>query len=95
MTIKACSRCGAPAQPGSNRCHRHPPNPISARPHRRVRAAVLADADRCWICGQPPTADDPLTFDHVTPRNHGGVASIDNARAAHLSCNSRRGDAPA
>ena len=49
-------------------------------------------ADRCAICGQPPTITDPLEADHVVPLALGGAAlDPDNLRAAHKSCNSRRG----
>lgn len=56
----------------------------------RVRAkAVLAAAQVCEMCGQPPTKEDPLTADHTIPRSQGGVDSP--LRAVHRSCNSRSG----
>jgi 5-methylcytosine-specific restriction endonuclease McrA len=61
------------------------------RHHRRVRAQVLAEETVCWLCGLPPTEQDPLTFDHVVPLAEGGKTSRANGRAAHRSCNSRRG----
>lgn len=41
----------------------------------------------CWLCGQ----DGADTVDHVIPRSRGGESSDDNLRAAHRSCNARRG----
>lgn len=59
--------------------------------YQTARAALLSNATRCWICGKPPTADDPLTADHVEPlaRQHGAPNHLD-LRPAHRSCNSRR-----
>ena len=56
-----------------------------------ARAVVLAEEHACWVCGQPPTPDDPLVADHVVPRAQGGTDARDNLRAAHRSCNGRRG----
>ena len=87
---RACTVCGRITQEG-NRCPQHPKVKISARPHRRMRAQVLAQEHHCWICGKPGSNDDPLTYDHVIARTDGGDNSRANARAAHASCNSRRG----
>jgi 5-methylcytosine-specific restriction endonuclease McrA len=54
---------------------------------------MVAAAGSCAICGLPARPGDPLTADHVVPRSRGGVDSIVNYRAAHRSCNSRRGSA--
>lgn len=62
--------------------------------YRRNRARVLAEEPLCWICGRPGTPDDPLTADHVIPRNQGGSHDRTNLRAGHLSCNSSRKDGP-
>jgi 5-methylcytosine-specific restriction endonuclease McrA len=59
--------------------------------HRRIRQQVLAEEKSCWICGGHGTADDPLTADHVVARADGGRNVRANYRAAHASCNSRRG----
>jgi 5-methylcytosine-specific restriction endonuclease McrA len=59
--------------------------------HRRVREQVLAEETTCWLCGRPGTADDPLVADHVLARADGGRNERANYRAAHASCNSRRG----
>jgi 5-methylcytosine-specific restriction enzyme A len=60
--------------------------------HQRIRLQVLAEETVCWICGKPGTANDPLTADHVVPRIAGGRNTRSNYRAAHSSCNSRRGN---
>lgn len=59
--------------------------------YRRARAAVLQrDRGMCWLCGRPG-AD---TVDHVVPLSLGGdPVDVLNMRAAHRSCNSRRGAA--
>jgi 5-methylcytosine-specific restriction protein A len=63
----------------------------SGRPWKRVRAYVLArDHYTCWLCGRIG-AD---TADHVIPLSKGGhPTDPGNLRAAHRSCNSRRGAA--
>ena len=59
--------------------------------HRRVRAQVLREETTCWICGRPGSPGDPLTADHIDARADGGTNTRENMRAAHASCNSRRG----
>lgn len=49
---------------------------------------VRQTAERCWLCGEGPRADDPWTADHVNPGD-----PTSELKAAHRSCNSRRGDA--
>lgn len=87
---KACSRCGAPATAGT-RCDRHPLTP-RGHAHRVAVRQTLAEERVCWICGDPARAGDPLTGDHVVPRDLGGQDVRSNYRAAHRSCNSRRGN---
>jgi 5-methylcytosine-specific restriction endonuclease McrA len=60
---------------------------------QRLTAACLArDNYRCRVprngvlCGRPAS-----TADHIVPRDAGGPHTLDNLRAACLSCNSRRG----
>ena len=48
---------------------------------------IARDRGICWLCGRPG-AD---TVDHVIPRALGGPDTLDNLRAAHRVCNSRRG----
>lgn len=55
----------------------------------RVRRAFVLQRDHwvCWLCGRAG-AD---SVDHVIPRERGGTDDLGNLRAAHLSCNLRRG----
>jgi hypothetical protein len=66
----------------------------STRRYRANRAAVLAGATVCHLCGEPARAGDPLVADHVIPRSKGGHDGIGNLAPAHASCNGRRGDQP-
>jgi 5-methylcytosine-specific restriction endonuclease McrA len=85
--------CTAPGCGNYLPCAVHPsPKGARGQQHRRARAQTLLEETRCWICGKPGTRDDPLTADHVVPRVHGGADSRDNMRAAHESCNKRRGE---
>lgn len=54
--------------------------------------AVLRDGPTCYICGQPPDADDPLEDEHVIPISspHGGN-DFANRKVAHRSCNRAKG----
>jgi len=47
----------------------------------------LRDKFECQYCGSP----DDLTFDHVTPRAHGGETTWFNVVAACSPCNLRKG----
>jgi len=76
-----------------NRC------PLHVRPgrgwaHRKGVAQTLREEGVCWLCGLPATAADPLEGDHVVPRSKGGSDERSNLRAAHRSCNRKRGDDP-
>ena len=68
--------------------------PSATRPRGRAwaalsKAVILRDGGWCWLCGRQG-AD---TADHVIPFSRGGVGmDITNLRAAHRSCNSRRGN---
>lgn len=88
---RPCLVCGTPST--GSRCPDHT-LPARGRQHRRVRAHVLLEETRCHLCGKPGRADDPLTYDHVIPRSHGGPTIRANGRAAHASCNGRRGANP-
>jgi len=76
----------------AGRCPTHPTR--KARVNTKLRTHVAASAATCWICGRPPTSSDPLTADHQLPQLYGGQDTRANLRAAHRSCNSKRG-APA
>lgn len=63
----------------------------------RWRDVCARDGWACWICRQ---AIDPClshpdrragSVDHVVPLSLGGSDADENLRAAHVSCNSRRG----
>lgn len=56
---------------------------------RRTRRYVLArDKGVCHLCGQGG-AD---CVDHVVPRSKGGTDDLGNLKAAHATCNLRKGD---
>ena len=90
--LKHCAAAGCttlvPA--GVSRCVAHT-RPPRGRAHRQARALTLAEEHVCWLCGLPARPGDPLTADHVVARVHGGRDSRANYRAAHASCNKRRG----
>lgn len=46
---------------------------------KKLRTAILAASDVCWICGRHG-AD---TVDHITPLHAGGTNSLANLRPAH------------
>lgn len=89
--LKACTVCGRPS-PGT-RCSLHPK---PARPYRTAeyqmnRALTLVEERTCWICGKAGSVEDPLTADHLIEVVNGGDSTRTNLRAAHRSCNGRRG----
>lgn len=88
--MKVCSHhgCRRIVDHGS-RCAHH--RITRGRQHRELRAIVLAEEMTCWICREPARVGDPLTLDHIVPLAHGGQHTRRNARAAHASCNTRRG----
>ncbi|MCL2795845.1 MAG: HNH endonuclease [Microbacteriaceae bacterium] len=64
--------------------------------YRKRARALRHRRQPCWLCGKPIDYSlpytDPMAFtaDHVQPRALGGKL-ISELRAAHRSCNSRRG----
>lgn len=79
-----------------------------SKQHRTRTARVVAaqrarllerDGPMCWICGLPldltcrSRALSP-SLDHVVPMSYGGNDTDENARLAHLVCNSSRGNRP-
>lgn len=62
------------------------------------RVVFERDNWACHICGKPipwgTAPGTPLspTIDHVWPMAHGGPHSYENVRAAHMICNSIKGD---
>lgn len=104
MRLRTCLDCGRGIELGKRRCalcHReYERKRVAAKRARRElrsgsygRAArqVKEAAQFCALCGQPFTADDPPVADHILPRALGGSDRIENLRAAHRSCNARRG----
>ena len=54
-----------------------------------MRAHLKATATHCHLCGQAFTDRNDITADHLIPGDMNSPLD-----AAHLSCNSRRGDKP-
>jgi len=60
------------------------------------RARIKRDKPACHICGQPIDYTlphlDPMSFtvDHVKPLAKGGADTMDNKKAAHRECNSKK-----
>ncbi|WWM24861.1 HNH endonuclease [Streptomyces sp. B21-104] len=74
-------------------------NPRNGRPYRRLVASLKTAGLPCWLCGHNIdgrlTEKHPLSFtlDHVVPLSKGGdLLDPANARPAHRSCNSSRGN---
>lgn len=90
MGRRRCLGCGAMIASGS-RC-KACRSAIKAVRNAEAPLAreVVRSADRCAICGLPPTEDDPLTFGHLKAVSRGGTAA-DGHQPEHRSCNSRKG----
>ena len=95
---RSCIRWGGRAEPGSARCYncggrrRAPGNTAHrSRAYTELAKRVRATAETCWLCGGGPRPDNPWQADHVVPVTLGGTNTVDNLRAAHASCNARRG----
>jgi 5-methylcytosine-specific restriction endonuclease McrA len=74
-------------------------NARNGRPYRRLCAWLRAQRLPCWICGHnigyELDARHPLSFtlDHEQPLSKGGsLLDRANARPAHRSCNSSKGN---
>lgn len=63
----------------------------ASQEYKANRAALLATATQCWVCGGKPTADDPFTADHIVGLGAGGSHAMTNLQPAHESCNKSRG----
>jgi len=63
---------------------------------KRFRSAIARSKPACHICGGPINWQahylDPKAFviDHVIPLNKGGADELDNIKAAHRECNSKK-----
>lgn len=95
---RPCLTCGRPTT--ATYCPEHAPRRHDGKTtterglghdYRKVAERVLAEETLCWMDGLPARDDDPLTVDHLVPRSQGGTHERGNLRAAHRSCNSRRG----
>jgi hypothetical protein len=92
---KPCTDCGTPTpntrcQPCMHRWYLEHPKPKRkhyAGDYQTRRKKMLKTATHCYLCGQPPTPNDPLTADHV-------FAGVPDSPLlpAHRSCNSRKGN---
>lgn len=62
----------------------------------RFRAIIKRRRESCHICGKQIDYDlprtEPLSFviDHVIPLKRGGTDTLDNVKAAHRNCNSKK-----
>lgn len=59
--------------------------------HRRRAEKIVAEAQVCGSCSEPPTKDNPLTAHHTTARAKGGDESTPMV-ALCRRCNSSIGD---
>lgn len=88
------SRCGDCAAEWTMRRNARPKRNTTARglgyAHRVKAKAVVAVAQACARCQQPPTPDNPLTAHHTTARAKGGGDSPMVALCRR--CNSSIGD---
>jgi 5-methylcytosine-specific restriction endonuclease McrA len=88
--LRACSQCGRPST--TSRCPDHAKRrPYRSAEYQTARAQTLAEERTCWLCGEAGTPDDPLTADHLVAVTDNGTSQRMNLRAAHRSCNGRRG----
>jgi 5-methylcytosine-specific restriction endonuclease McrA len=89
--LKTCGVCGRPHPNRGGRCDQHK-IPARTGTYSRNAAKVRATAIICHICGEGFTdPNDPPVADHVVPRGVGGSDNVSNLRAAHRSCNGRKG----
>lgn len=60
------------------------------------RARIARDKPNCHICGKPIDYtlpylhDKSFVVDHLKPLAKGGADTLDNKRAAHRDCNSKK-----
>jgi 5-methylcytosine-specific restriction endonuclease McrA len=88
-----CLDCGTP-QTNGPRCERCTTvTPGYDAEYNRNQAIVVSTPGECWLCGEDAKPNDPWTADHIIPLALGGSNKLSNLAKAHLSCNSRRGQA--
>ena len=59
---------------------------------RDVRALLLRDGDKCFLCGFP--LEDDATIEHLVPLSSGGPNHLSNYALAHSRCNELLGSKP-
>jgi hypothetical protein len=61
---------------------------------RAERIAILTkrDGPDCFLCKEPFSETQEITFDHWIPQSRGGDWEIANLRLAHKRCNALKGD---
>ncbi|WP_416382394.1 HNH endonuclease [Nocardia transvalensis] len=70
---------------------------LDHRAYRRAKNKLRKESSTCWLCGNeidrtlPPEHPESWTADHIDPLSKGGRL-LGELRAAHRSCNSRRGN---
>ncbi|WP_425297046.1 HNH endonuclease [Nocardia brasiliensis] len=70
---------------------------LDSRAYRKARDRLRRLSQTCHLCGKPIDVSLPhtdrmsWTADHITPRSLGGHI-LGEMKAAHRSCNSRRGN---
>jgi 5-methylcytosine-specific restriction endonuclease McrA len=87
-----------PSVPRARGQARPRPDHYSSRTYWTLRKIVKQQEPNCAICGLPwdphaaPRTPRSFTLDHITPMSRGGsLTDRSNVRAAHYSCNARRG----
>lgn len=58
--------------------------------YKRIAKAVREGGSVCHLCGQGPREGDPFEADHVNPE----LGFMSELKAAHRSCNRKRGNKP-
>ena len=91
VTLRACTSCGRIKQHRQRCAYCPPPTSYRGAQYQQARAQTLREEHTCWICGDPARPGDPLTADHLVPVSKQGSSERHNLRAAHRSCNGRRG----
>jgi 5-methylcytosine-specific restriction endonuclease McrA len=98
MPTAARRICSRPGCPHTQPCPLHARRPWEGRTSARARGydaeyernrlIVLAEEDRCALCGGPGLANDQA--DHIIPVVKGGTSARANLRRAHRRCNLAR-----
>lgn len=87
-----------PPRPNIRGRSRKPPG-LDSRAYRKATARLRSQSTVCHLCGTeidtslPYTHAMSWTADHVIPRSRGGHL-LGEMKAAHRSCNAKRGNQP-